>query len=66
MLRVADDYELMVRTVLNTETQHLDTLLYKQHINQYTAQRVYNGEIQERVAEISAKYAEQINQHYNV
>jgi glycosyltransferase involved in cell wall biosynthesis len=65
-LRVADDYELMVRTILNTKAHHIDELLYKQYINQYTAQRVHNAEIQERVAEISAKYANQINQHYNV
>lgn len=65
-LRVADDYELMVRTVLNTETHHIDELLYKQYIHEGTAQRVHNAEIQQRVAEISAKYADQINQHYNV
>ena len=56
----------MVRTILNTKAYHIDALLYKQHINQYTAQRVHNAEIQERVAEISAKYADQIKQHYNV
>jgi len=64
-LRVADDYELMVRTILDTETYHINKLLYKQHINEYTAQRVYNGEIQERVAEVSAKYSNEIKARYN-
>jgi glycosyltransferase involved in cell wall biosynthesis len=63
-LRVADDYELMVRTILNTDAEHIDLLLYKQYINEHTAQRVYNAEIQERVAEISAKYKDQIEARY--
>jgi len=63
-LRVADDYELMVRTVLNTDTIHIDSLLYKQHINSNTAQRVHNYEIQQRVAEISTQYATQLEAHY--
>ncbi len=63
-LRVADDYELMVRTMLATEAHHIDALLYKQHINNSTAQRVHNAEIQQRVAEISYKYQNQINDKY--
>ena len=59
-LRVADDYDLMVRTLLEYDYYHIDKLLYKQHINEYTAQRVHNAEIQQRVAEISYKYEEQI------
>jgi len=64
MLRVADDYEFMVRTILNTEAHHIDKLLYKQHISPNTAQRVYNAEIQERVAEISIQYDEQIKARF--
>lgn len=63
-LRVADDYELVVRTALNTETYHINELLYKQHIHEGTAQRVHNAEIQERVAEISAKYKDEIEARY--
>jgi stress response protein YsnF len=65
-LRVADDYELMVRTVLATQTNHIDKLLYKQHISNNTAQRVHNTEIQERVAEISEQYKERLKEHYSV
>lgn len=60
LLRVADDYELMVRTLLHTKHHHIDKLLYLQHINPHTAQRVHNAEIQKRVAEISAKYKNDI------
>jgi len=61
-LRVADDYDLVVRTLTAEDYnyKHIDSLLYKQHISPNTAQRVHNAEIQERVAEISAKYSEQI------
>ena len=58
--RVADDYELMVRTMLKYKYHHIDKLLYKQYINSNTAQRVHNDEIQIRVAEISAKYNDEI------
>lgn len=63
-LRVADDYELMVRTVLNTKAHHIDALLYKQYISEHTAQRKHNAEIQQLVAEISAQYSDQIDALY--
>ena len=65
-LRVADDYDLVVRTLTadNYNYKHIDKLLYKQHINNNTAQRVHNAEIQQRVAEISAKYATKISDNY--
>lgn len=63
-LRVADDYELCVRTVLETNTKHIDKLLYKQHINSGTAQRVHNAEIQENVRIISDKYRTALEKHY--
>lgn len=59
-LRVADDYELCVRTYLATRMRHIPHLLYKQYIHSGTAQRVHNAEIQTRVAEISAEYADAI------
>lgn len=53
---VADDYELMVRTFLHTKMVRIPKLLYKQYIGPSTAQRVRNEQIQQFVAEISAKY----------
>lgn len=63
-LRVADDYELCVRTVLETKTKHIDKLLYKQYINTNTAQRVHNAEIQENVRIISDKYINALKAYY--
>lgn len=59
-LRVADDYELCVRTYLATTMRHIPRLLYKQHIHAATAQRVHNAEIQSRVSMIAAEYADAI------
>ena len=59
-LPVADDYELIVRTYLNTRIAHIPKLLYKQHISPNTAQRQRNGLIQSLVAEIAEKYADDI------
>jgi O-antigen biosynthesis protein len=55
-LPVADDYELCVRTFLNTKMTHIPKLLYKQHIGGHTAQRQRNALIQQLVAEISDRY----------
>jgi glycosyltransferase involved in cell wall biosynthesis len=54
---VADDYELIVRTFLQTRMKYIPQLLYKQHIGPSTAQRVRNGMIQDYVAEISSSNA---------
>jgi hypothetical protein len=62
--KVADDYELMVRTMLKYNYYHIDKLLYKQYIGNTTAQRVHNAEIQQRVAEISNKYADAIKDKF--
>lgn len=62
--KVADDYEFMVRTVLHTETKHIDKLLYKQHISPNTAQRVYNSMIQDLVDSISTYYSEEIKERF--
>lgn len=64
-LRIADDYELIVRTVLATQTVHIPRLLYVQHIGPQTAQRVQNQLIQSNVAAIAARYSEQITAHFN-
>jgi O-antigen biosynthesis protein len=58
---VADDYELVVRTFLETKFVHIPKLLYKQHIGPTTAQRQKNALIQELVSEISAQYNDSIN-----
>jgi len=63
--RVADDYELMVRTVLKTQTKHIDKLLYKQYIHETTAQRVHNAEIQENVHKISTQYSGLLKARYD-
>jgi glycosyltransferase involved in cell wall biosynthesis len=63
-LVVADDYELMLRTVLATKTKHINTLLYKQHISSSTAQRVHNKQIQTIVAELSEAYKNELEEHY--
>jgi hypothetical protein len=63
-LPVADDYELMVRTVLATKTHHIKKLLYKQYTSDGTAQRQRNGLIQELVADVSARYSVQLDAHF--
>ena len=63
-LPVADDYDLVVRTALATDCVHLPKMLYKQHIAPVTAQRTRNAEIQDRVAVISAKYRDRIQDKY--
>jgi glycosyltransferase involved in cell wall biosynthesis len=52
----ADDYELVVRTILAAPHQQIPRLLYKQHIGAHTAQRQRNGLIQALVAQIEANY----------
>jgi glycosyltransferase involved in cell wall biosynthesis len=64
-LPVADDYELCVRTVLNTEWVHIPKMLYRQHISSRTAQRQRNADIQKYVAEIAARYSDQITERFS-
>ena len=59
-LRVADDYDLIVRSALWTKSVHIDKLLYLQHIGAHTAQRQQNALIQELVPQIHRKYVEDI------
>lgn len=63
-LPIADDYELIVRTVLSTECLHIERMLYKQHIGAHTAQRQRNDLIQSLVHEIAVHYDEQISAHF--
>lgn len=55
-LPVADDYDLVVRTLLEAKHQHIGKVLYKQHINSNTAQRTRNALIQELVPQIAARH----------
>jgi glycosyltransferase involved in cell wall biosynthesis len=64
--RVADDYELMLRTAINTHMVHIPKMLYKQHIAPTTAQRTMNGEIQRLVPEIHAAYGDRLDDIYGV
>jgi glycosyltransferase involved in cell wall biosynthesis len=59
-LRVADDYDLIVRSALWTKSVHIDKLLYLQHIGPHTAQRQQNALIQELVPQIHRKHLEDI------
>jgi glycosyltransferase involved in cell wall biosynthesis len=61
---VADDYELVVRTFLETKFFHIKKLLYKQHIGPSTAQRQRNALIQDLVASISAEYSDRIDARF--
>jgi len=63
-LPVADDYDLVVRTLLKYEWKHIPKRLYKQHIGPKTAQRTRNAEIQRLVGEISAKYSKELDLHF--
>jgi len=40
-------------------------MLYRQHISTQTAQRQRNGDIQKYVADIAARYADQITERFH-
>lgn len=63
LLKVADDYDLFLRTYLATACLHIPKMLYKQHIGAHTAQRQNNELIQIEVARLAAKYDQQLNEH---
>jgi len=63
-LRVADDYELIVRTALATEIAHIPKVLYLQHIDPQSAQRAMNGLIHQLVPQIAANYSEQLDERF--
>jgi hypothetical protein len=65
-LRIADDYELIIRTVLATKTVHIPELLYIQHIGGHTAQRQQNDEVQRLVLEIATEYSEYLDLRFGV
>jgi glycosyltransferase involved in cell wall biosynthesis len=63
-LPVADDYDLILRTVLVTKTAHLPKLLYIQHISENTAQRQRNELIQRLVPELHEKYRDALDKRF--
>lgn len=65
-LAVADDYDLIVRTALNTSWAHIPEMLYKQHISPDTTQRVKNAEIQDTVRIVKEKYSVAIENKFGV
>lgn len=64
-LPVADDYDLLLRTILATDWAHIPKRLYKQHIGGHTAQRQRNAEIQRRVGEIHSAYSERLDRLFS-
>jgi hypothetical protein len=63
-LPVADDYDLIIRTVLEGIWAYLPNRLYKQHISPKTAQRTRNAEIQRRVGEIHSAYSKDLDDRF--
>jgi hypothetical protein len=62
-IHVADDYELLLRTFLNTQMVHLPKLCYIQHLNSgNNAQDTRRGEIQRLVRSFSEHYEAQIEE----
>ena len=65
-LKVADDYDLCVRTFLATKCLHIPKMIYKQHISPKTAQRQHNALIQENVGIIAEKYRTFLDEKFDV
>lgn len=63
-LPVADDYDLILRTVLAGEWAYIPKRLYKQHIGAHTAQRQRNADIQRLVGEIHSSYSDQLDRRF--
>lgn len=63
-LFVADDYDLIVRTLLQCDYHHIAKMLYKQHIGGHTAQRKRNQQIQSAVGQIHARYSKALDDKF--
>lgn len=63
-MRIADDYELCVRTFLFTTFIHIAEPLYAQRFNNNNSQNENRGDIQRRVNYISRAYNELINKRF--
>ena len=60
-LHVADDYDMVVRTFLKTRMVRVPKLCYLQYINNNTAQRLRNEDIQRHVRSIRSHYDRKIH-----
>jgi O-antigen biosynthesis protein len=63
-LFVADDYELLVRTFLNTKMVHIQKFGYIQYHHENNTQKKRNAEIQNLVAMIHQAYENDIHQRF--
>lgn len=63
-LTIADDYELIVRTFLNTRMVRIPKMLYLQFYHQSNTQDKSRRDIQRRVRSISNFYNERIHQRF--
>jgi len=63
-LSIADDYEIIVRTFLNTKMLHIPKLLYLQFYHSSNTQDKRRSDIQRRVRTISDFYCMDINKRF--
>lgn len=63
-VRIADDYDLIVRTFLNTRMVHIPKMLYFQHYHESNTQDQRRSEILSEVEKIAHFYDEQINNRF--
>jgi len=63
-LTIADDYELIVRTFLNTKMVKIPKLLYLQYYHSNNTQNATRKDIQRRVRSISNYYNQQIRNRF--
>ena len=63
-LTIADDYELIVRTFLNTKMVRIPKLLYLQFYHDSNTQNLTRKDIQRRVRSISEYYNHKINDRF--
>ena len=64
-MRIADDYELLVRTFLNTSMVHITYTCYVQFMNGKNTQDINRPEISRKVDYIRRFYNEQIVSRFN-
>ena len=62
---IADDYELIVRTFLNTKMIHISKLLYFQHYHQSNTQLARRDEILAEVKKIAMFYDQKITERFH-
>ena len=64
-VKIADDYELIVRTFLNTRMVHIQKMLYFQHYHDSNTQHARRDEILNEVGNIAHFYDEAITARFN-